>query len=943
MSREKYNARWPDHSSDLDIELSCIANNGRWQAKDGRQCGAGMIDHLFHARKLIWPNRYRHRWTELLYHEFVQNDITIMMGAASTQKTSHASEFILLNYWARPHNTLAILSTITVDKLDTGVYGEVKMLWQDGRRLFPDLPGNLLESKRAIVTDSLDDGRVRDMRKGIVSRACFASGTLIDTPRGKRPIESLRPGDQVFNACGVGYIQRTHVRLADQLLRITLVDGRTIDCTEEHPFLTRDGWKNAGDITSSDQLLSTREALSILRKTPAQSPPQPAILFDQVPQQGRAKGVRAMPRSVLCGSAQVEAQTAAFLWSVLRSEMEYAPAVDSLEGVCWPRLESSRGKDSPRHLERSESAETSGGFSALASRQGPIRCRETVLGYAPPETAMCLSQERSGKLAHPMRTDCFATVPGSISKYANGSHLLPGGPVLSSDQARRGIGRGLPPKSQTSDPRPEAGCDPLGTRVESVTVLKRDGDQRFSESEGGYRVYNLQVSGHPSYSVDGLIVHNCYVGGKWVGLGVLAGTKQENIFYLCDEIQFMAETFIGAWPNLFSNGNVKILGSGNPKHDPDDQLGIAAEPKEGWTSQGDNKKTAVWETQFMGGRCVNLVGIDSPNFDVPEGELEPFPKLIGRKFEKRIRHDYSENSPEYFTQVMGVMRIDMADARVITRQLCRTHLALVRAIWKGTPTTKVYGLDPSYGGGDKCIKTVLEFGESIDGEEIIEVVEQGEIVIDLTKVEAGELVSAEDQIANTVAEDLKRWGIPPENAFYDPYGKGTMGFAFARKFGANSPIPIDSGGQPTERPVRDDLYVQEADGKRRLKTCREHYSKFVTEAWFSVRYAIEAKQLRNLPTSTMLEGCARKYETVAGNRISVESKDDYKLRVKHSPNDFDSLTQALEGARQRGFHIARLGKDVPQSSSSLNYFEEEARKYDEALRAGLLTHTPQIN
>jgi hypothetical protein len=599
MPREKYKARWADETTDLQIELACIARGGKWKAKTGEECGAGMLDHLFNARKLIWPDRYRHRWTDLLYSEFVRNDITILMGAASTQKTSHASEFVLLNYWARPNNTLAILSTITMDKLDTGVFGEMKMLWQAGRKLHPFLAGNLLENKRAIVTDNLEETKTRDMRKGVVGRAC-------------------------------------------------------------------------------------------------------------------------------------------------------------------------------------------------------------------------------------------------------------------------------------------------------------------------------------------------YIGGKWVGLGVLAGTKQEYVFYLCDEIQFMAESFIGSWPNLFSNGHVKVIGSGNPKHDPDDQLGIAAEPKDGWTSQGDNRKTQVWETQFMGGRCINLVGIDSPNFDTPEGEPEPYPKLIGRKFAKRIAHDWTENSPEYYTQVMGVMRIDMADARVITRQLCRQHGAQDRAIWKGGPTTKVYGLDPAYGGGDKCIAFVLEFGDGIDNKVLLEIVEKKEITIDVTKDRA-----PEDQIADAVETDLQRWEIPVHQAFYDPYGKGTLGYAFARKFGTVCPRPVDSGGPPSERPVRDDLFVEEQDGKRRPKTCREHYSKFVTEAWFSVRYAIEANQLRNLPTTTMLEGCARKYGMVAGNKVSVESKEDYKARVKHSPNEFDALAVGVEGARVLGFRIARLGADViKRLGQEEDFFAKEAKKYEDALKSGLLDHSP---
>ena len=189
-----------------------------------------------------------------------------------------------------------------------------------------------------------------------------------------------------------------------------------------------------------------------------------------------------------------------------------------------------------------------------------------------------------------------------------------------------------------------------------------------------------------------------------------------------------------------------------------------------------------------------------------------------------------------------------------------------------------------------------------------------------------------------MAEHLTAHGIPIENCFYDPYGKGTIGAAFARKFGFKVPVPVDSGGRPTDRPVRDDLYVEEKNGERRLKKCSEHYSKFVTEAWFSVRYAIEADQMRELPQDVMLEGCSRKYSMVGGNKIEIEAKDDYKERVGKSPNKFDALAVAVEGARQRGFAIARLGGTVAQDSSDDDFFETEAKAYRKAIKSKMLNH-----
>jgi hypothetical protein len=139
--------------------------------------------------------------------------------------------------------------------------------------------------------------------------------------------------------------------------------------------------------------------------------------------------------------------------------------------------------------------------------------------------------------------------------------------------------------------------------------------------------------------------------------------------------------------------------------------------------------------------------------------------------------------------------------------------------------------------------------------------------------------------------------------------------------------------------VRQNLFVHGVDGKRRLKTCREHYSKFVTEAWFSVSYTIQADQLRMLPNDAMLEGCARKYYMVGGNKIEVEAKDDFKTRVGHSPNKFDALAIGVEGARQRGFHIAKLGLEVDKKTGNDEWFEKEVAEFEEMIAAGLLNHS----
>ena len=599
----RYGQGWGAGESDITVELACIALGGKWKNKKGEDCGLGLFDHFMLARKLIWPDRYCHRWTELMYREFIANDITILMGCASSQKTSTAVEYCLLNWWAKPDRTLVIMSTVNMDKLDIGIYAELKMLWEAGKKREPDLAGFLLEHKRAITLDSSkESGKSRDFRCGMI-------------------------------------------------------------------------------------------------------------------------------------------------------------------------------------------------------------CRPT------------------------------------------------------------------------------------------------------------------------------------YTGGRWQGLGVLAGTKQENIFYVADELQFMQDAFALSWPHLFANGRVKIIGSGNPKHDPDDQLAIAGEPKEGWHSHPEPEQTETWDTKFMGGRCINLVGTDSPNFEAGEGEPAPYPGLISRNFAKRIEHDHGRASFEYYKLVKGVMRVQFAQARVITRQLCRDHHALEKAEWGQGDKHRIYAIDPTYGGDDRCVGIPGEFGMGLNGQMILRVMPYKVFPFNLQSN-----VKVEDQLGTMLEEELNLYGIKPEDCFYDSVGKGTIGAAFARKFGFKVPVAVDTGARPSKRPVRHDLFVMDMTGQKRLKRCDEHYSKFVSELWFSVRECIEAEQLRELQEDVMLEGCARIYEHVAGNRIEVEpksdpkKKEDLKRRLGKSPDLFDALTILVEGARQRGFQITRLGTGVKSSDTDEDWIDQEAKEYEDAIKSRLLVH-----
>src|SRR3990167_1844653 len=601
----RYGFTWPELCHDIDIEFEMIRRGGQWKTAKGTVVGSGLFEHYMNARKLLWPERYRHRWTDLLYHNFIENTVTIMLGCGASQKTSHASEFCLINYWLWPEETLVIVSTNTLDKLQMGVFGELKMLWKNARKYWPHLAGHCVDYKHLIATD---------------------------------------------------------------------------------------------DVPANDD------------------------------------------------------------------------------------REESEARD-----------------------------------------------------------------------------------------IRRGI-KGLA----------------------------------------------------------------CYQGRQWVGLGVYSGISQVRILFLADELQFMAPTYMECPPNMMQHSEyLKVIVSGNPNHDPLDCLARAGEPKLGWDPIGEVKKTTVWENKFENGKTVNLIWTDSPNFDYPESEPTHFKGMVSRKTAKSVETFWGKDSLQYSKQCIGAMRIGMIGNRVVTIQLCRQHHALELARWEGSPRQKIYALDPAWGGpnADRCVGGWGEFGISDTGQQILRL--NPPVIVPIDPASPTE---ADDQIALFVKKQTESIGIAPEDIFYDSTGRGTVGSAFARVFGLRVPVPIAFGDRPSTRPVRHDLFKIDWDGARRLVPCDEHYSKFVTELWFSFRYIIECDQLRELPEEVMMEFCMREYRLVAGNKIEVEKKEDTIERLGQSPDLADWAAILAEGARQRGFKIQRLGISFTDTIQNDTNLEESENEWRENIQSRLLLH-----
>lgn len=435
-----------------------------------------------------------------------------------------------------------------------------------------------------------------------------------------------------------------------------------------------------------------------------------------------------------------------------------------------------------------------------------------------------------------------------------------------------------------------------------------------------------------------------------------AGRKNLRVWCVGDEYQFMSRSILDAQNNLISNGPNLVPGIirdpnspefGRPQRgykavfianpnptQPDNPSTYVSEPETGWGSVMDDGRTKVWWGKKLHDhpvkcRVINLDALDSPNSPYPV-DKPMWPALAGPH--KVL--NYTEGSESYYSQGRGIFKFGLAAFKIITREICEQFHAFDSTQgWKGpNPTTKIGMCDAAYGsvGGDRCVLGWLEFGECVDGKSRILLHPFVEVPVTVRKD-----CTPEDQIAQFCREKMETENIQPNNFFFD--GRGSLAMSFARLWSPQVNA-VEFGGRPTQRPAGADLYFNDKEGLRRLKRADEHYSNFVSELWWSWRYVIESDQLRGLTLETVRDASPREWKKVAGDKIQVEPKKDMKKRTGVSPDLADTVVVGIEGARRRGFNIAKLDPNTHKPGKP-DWLDRHARSYRDMLNTRSLKAT----
>lgn len=121
-------------------------------------------------------------------------------------------------------------------------------------------------SRKAAVTTA------KESSEKIVKIGCFIAGTLVWTPDGSIPIDSLKEGMSIYaydteaQKVTGEKVEQAYGRTVDRLIEVKFEDQKIVT-TSEHPFYVRNGWLEAKDLKKGDTLFTTSDQVLVVSQT----------------------------------------------------------------------------------------------------------------------------------------------------------------------------------------------------------------------------------------------------------------------------------------------------------------------------------------------------------------------------------------------------------------------------------------------------------------------------------------------------------------------------------------------------------------------------------------------------------------------------------------------------------------------------------------------------
>lgn len=287
-----------------------------------------------------------------------------------------------------------------------------------------------------------------------------------------------------------------------------------------------------------------------------------------------------------------------------------------------------------------------------------------------------------------------------------------------------------------------------------------------------------------------------------------------------------------------------------------------------------------------------------------------FPYLTTAKQIADEEQRTSRDSMEWWMYVRGFWPPD----GILNTVFSQTMLAKLQesTLWREEQEA-VAGLDPAFGGGDRCVLTFgkigVFLGNNLPGLFI------GDVIEIRPNVRSDEPVHF--QIANRVIEECQKRSIRPECFALDSTGEGGGLADIIAKTWSPKIVRVEFGGSASELPI----------SRHDHRKAKEVYSNKVTEIWFTGRQFAMNMQIAGIDDDTATELISRQFKVV-GRTYTVESKLDMKLRTGRSPDLADSAMVLTYLMRLRGILPGSITRTGLRPTGGDSNWVEKCREAD---------------
>ena len=333
----------------------------------------------------------------------------------------------------------------------------------------------------------------------VILDECFSEGALVDTPSGPTPIQEIKQGQQIANAWGVDNVKAINKKEVKSGARI-MANGQEFISSRSHTYFTRRGWIAASCLEVGDEIITTNASMQILRQGfyPSFGSSETKILQYYLSSEisKRQEEHWLYPQSLYAVFSTIfgKGETRQEEHEVLRVLMLPEILEDPLPDLTTRNFQAYAGQEP--YEEPAHQRKDAGNF-AIHRTPPPDTRGQWPRTYSPSSIPTLVA---GGRLE--------SGVPCFLRTEKNGlPHVLQVGFGLSYDKDWNRSRWSL----AQSQKRQQEGCGPGSIRVESVEVLESGNPilERYRSTDGRVYFYDIEAERHQSFSVNGVLVHNC--------------------------------------------------------------------------------------------------------------------------------------------------------------------------------------------------------------------------------------------------------------------------------------------------------------------------------------------------------------------------------------------------------------------------------------------------